>query len=340
MESSKRTLKHNDEDTSSSTSSLRPNAKQPRLEEANVSQDNDKIHNNNNDTNLNSIQTTTASSSTTTTTTTTTTNGNDVEIIDVAESVGLKTDSRIEVLWDLTFDGNEQDENNNNNKSHDDGGGSNNCTPSAETRWWGGKIQDYDGRTYNIDDNENDHVIVPIRSIDYDPYPPSFPDRSIEDVCFLSNHSILNLSSMSRSFWRMEGDTWEPTSNDDGEDEEDNILVGSLPNIDHDTNGDIDDEISVTSTSQEDALREVLDTILKSALEKSGVMQKMNSLDRSSQSVVASKIAATKERLVTKLLEKLNSDDQNNVAKNGVDKVITPDLIKTVMAELGDELQN
>lgn len=234
------------------------------------------------------------------------------EIVDVAETLSLKPGSRIEVRWDLSFDDTEQNQPE----------GNVNTTPQSETRWWGGNLLPDDGRTYTLNTGD-DQVTVPIRSIDYDPYPPSFQDRSIEDVCFLSNHSLLNVSSDSRTCWRVEGDSWEPSPNDDldveGCDEE-----------------DIDDEISVASASQEDGLREVLDTILKSAVEKSGIMAKMQSLDRSKQSEMATKIAATKERLVEKLLEKLNNNDEND----GVEKVITPDIVKTVMSELANELIN
>ena len=238
------------------------------------------------------------------------------EIVDVAEVLNLKPGSRIEVRWDLMT----VDDNTEQNQQE----GNDNTTPqsSSETRWWGGNLLPDDGRTYTIN-NGDDQVTVPIRSIDYDPYPPSFQDRSIEDVCFLSNHSLLNVSSESRTCWRVEGDSWEPSPNDDLDDEGCDVE-------------DIDDEISVASVSQEDGLREVLDTILKSVVEKPGIMAKMQSLDRSKQSEMATKIAATKERLVKKLLEKLNDNDEND----GVEKVITPDIVKTVMSELAKELIN
>lgn len=236
------------------------------------------------------------------------------EIVDVTKPLGLKVGSRIEVRWELHFD---EDDNN----------------PKLETRWWGGTLLEADGRTHTLQ-NGNDKVTVPIHSIDYDPYLPSFPDRSIEDVCFLSNRSLLNISSVSRTCWRLEGDSWEPSAQDLEE-----VADETTPNngAECDANNDDDDEISVTSTSQEDGLREVLDTILKTALESSGVMAKMRLMEMSLQSTMAEKIASTKEKLITKFLEKLNNED--NDTSNGVDRVITPELVQNVMAELGNELR-
>ena len=235
------------------------------------------------------------------------------EIVDVTTSLSLKAGSRIEVRWELHFD---EDENN----------------PKLETRWWGGTLLEADGRTHTLQ-NGNDKVTVQIHSIDYDPYLPNFPDRSIEDVCFLSNRSLLNISSVSRTCWRLEGDSWEPSAQDLEE-----VADETTPNngVEYDANED-DDEISVASTSQEDGLREVLDTILKTALESSGVMAKMRLMERSKQSIMAEKIASTKEKLITKFLEKLNNENDN--ASNGVDRVITPELVQNVMAELGNELR-
>jgi hypothetical protein len=285
----------------------------------------------------------------------TNTNGAD-EIIDVANMLSLKPGTRIEVKWDLSFDNDaptgdtiHKDEGTGNGPGNGPGNGHDNGTTVAssaeasnkssqdttalltsESRWWGGTLLSEDKRTYTIDNGDDDKAIVPLRSIDYDPYLPSFPDRSIEDVCFLSNHSLFNISSESRTCWRLEGDGWEPSSNTHDE------IMDQSNRIDTESNeNECDDEISVASASQEDGLREVLDTILKSALEKSGVMEKMNNMERSTQSIMAAKIATTKERLVEKFMEKLNDDEDH-----GLDKVVTPELVSSVMAELGKELRS
>lgn len=267
-----------------------------------------------------------------------------IEILDVAETIGLKPGTRVEVRWDLSFDDNEKVDINDNNIDNDkkdaDTGeqNDNSTTQRSETRWWGGTLLPDDGRTFTIN-NDNDEVTVPLRSIDYDPYLPSFPDRSIEDVCFLSPHFLLNVSSDSRSCWRLEGDTWEPSEEDEDEDNGETFIFDSIPNTERGSSeGDIDDEISVASASQEDGLREVLDTILRNALQTSGVMEKMKSLEPSLQSTMAEKIATTKDKLVEKMLAKLNNDGANNQG-NGIDNVITPELVKSVMSELGNELR-
>ena len=78
-------------------------------------------------------------------------------------------------------------------------------------------------------------------------------------------------------------------------------------------NGDVDhaeddDDISVTSTSCEGAVNVILDTVLQAALEKVGVVGRMNQLNPSQQRIAAEKIAKAKEKLSEKLSEQLRND--------------------------------
>lgn len=249
----------------------------------------------------------------------------EVVIVDVADDIGLtQPNVRIEVRWELSFDVDDNGEGDQPNVAAS-ADNQESSSKSVTKVWWGGILLKADGRTYKIQDG-SEEVTVPIRSIDYDPRPPDFPSRSIEDVCFLSNHSLLNIESNTKTCWRLKGSQWEQPTDD----EEEEIMKG--PNQDE-GEGD-DDEISVTSTSQEEGLRTVLDNILKSALQSSGVMEKMKTMERNQQSIMADRIARTKENLVAKLLGKLNENDGENVVK-----VVTPELIKTVMSELGSELK-
>mmetsp|Transcript_26285 Transcript_26285/g.39414 ORF Transcript_26285/g.39414 Transcript_26285/m.39414 type:complete len:310 (+) Transcript_26285:83-1012(+) len=256
----------------------------------------------------------------------------DKVVLDIADAIGLtQPNIRIEVRWDLSYD---VDDN-----GADDGHRVATSTDNKESGdksvtkvWWGGILQKADDRTYKIQDG-NDEVTVPIHSIDYDPYPPEFPNRSTEDVCFLSNHSLLNIESNTKTCWRLMGSTWEPSTDDDAEGE------ASHESCQLEGREEEDDEISVTSTSEEEGLRTVLDNVLKLALQSSGVMEKMKTMERTQQSIMADKIARTKENLISKLLEKLNeNNDENSHNTNGVGRVVTPELIKTVMSELGNEL--
>jgi len=290
-------------------------------------------------------------------------------IIDIAETLNLQPGARIEVQWDLHFD----------HLDHDDDDDDAPPPHEKQTRWWGGTLLQPDSRTHTLQDDHDDEspsssatavaispskqdaVTVPIRVIDYDAYiEGGFLDRSLEDVCFLSDHSLLNVDSDARAYWRKEGEDWEPSL---GMDEEERKLM-AMPRFDGAAavaaagvaGGaaaaaayQSDDDISVASTSREDALRVVLDTVLQSAMQKAGVMGKMSKLEASQRSVMAEKIARVREKLTEKLMEQLNRDDAdadaagNNGGNSldndqGLEKVITKEHVAKVMQELQKDL--
>jgi hypothetical protein len=165
-------------------------------------------------------------------------------------------------------------------------------------------------------------MLVPIYSLDYDPYPEGgFEKRSTEDVCFLSDHSLLNMGSNTRAYWRLEGDSWDaPIENE--EDQQD--CEGEEED---------DDEISVASSSREDALNTVLDSVLKAALAKSGIMEKMKTLQPSQQCLMAEKIAQAKKKLTESLLDQLREEGDVE------DLVVTPEHIRKCMESFGKDLK-
>jgi hypothetical protein len=243
-------------------------------------------------------------------------------IVDIAQTLDLKPGDRIEVQWDLHFD-------------EPSTAAPVDTVSRKQTRWWGGILLHPDSRTRTLqDDNDHEHghdqsqsqikdeVTVPIRVIDYDPYlEGGFPERSLEDVCFLSDHSLLNVASETRAYWRKEGEVWEPALDTDAEERV--LMEGLPPSVSADqmnANGNLsDDEISVASTSKEDALKVVLDTVLMNAMNKAGIMGKMTQLEASQQSLMAEKIAGAKEMLTQKLMEQLNNTNGNSISESGVD---------------------
>jgi hypothetical protein len=249
-------------------------------------------------------------------------------VIDIAQTVNLQPGARIEVQWDLHFENNDIDSIIPNNNDDNNNEKDQTITTTQQTRWWGGTLLHPDSRTHTLQDSDSkiqDQVTVPIRVIDYDPFPEGgFLERSLEDVCFLSDHSLLNVASDTRACWRKEGEEWEPRLDAD---EEERVLMGGLPaglaaaNVHGNNAGDAsdDDSISVASASKEDALKVVLDSVLLSAMQKSGIMDKMNQLEASQQSFMAAKIAMAKEKLSQKLMEQLN--DTSNSNGNGDDSL-------------------
>jgi len=126
-------------------------------------------------------------------------------------------------------------------------------------------------------------------------------------------HGLFNLGDGSGAHWRRAGSNWEPPQDDgDCDEEEANFSPSSCP---------------------EDSLRQILDRVLETALRKSGVAERMASLDGLAVRVVAERIGAAKEKLARKLLDGARGSD-------GVDAelVITPENVKKCMEELGREL--
>lgn len=233
-------------------------------------------------------------------------------VIDVTKDINLEPGARLQVQWDLHFDDNDHQ-----------------GVEKKQTMWWGGTLLQPDGRTHELQDGD-DRVTVPIRVIDYDPYVEGgFQERSLEDVCFLSDHSLLNVASDSRAYWRREHDDWEPSGDMD---EEERKIMSTEDNVS-------DDEISVSSTSKEDALTIILDTVLQNALQKAGIMEKMEKLDAFQQRLMADKISRAKQKLTDKLLEQVASNDADHEnAAVGVETVITKDHIAKCMEELQNDL--
>lgn len=304
---------------------------------------------------------------------------NNENIIDIAHAIDLKPGSRIEVRWDLHFgdttdtpdnvsaNANVNTDNTDAKINPESSATTATATPESitQTRWWGGTLLHSDGRMHTLDDQgSNDMVQVPIRVIDYDPYiEGGFPDRSLEDVCFLTDHSLLNMGSSeseSRMWWRKESDTWMPSS--DMDEEERKLMYGPVSPSRGQNNSNSaaaasnmsDDEISVTSTSREDALKVVLNTVLQGALQKAGIGEKMNQLHPSQQSFMAEKIARAKEKLAENLMKQLNNsgaaataptgengagEGEGGESKNGGDVeqgVITKEHVQKCMEELKD----
>jgi len=104
---------------------------------------------------------------------------NEEGVLDICNQIGLKAGHRLEVEWQLE-------------ETPEEGG-----EPKLVTRWWGCTLQPYDGRT-----NEG----VAVRVLDYDPYPAGgFPERSLEEVIFLSHDLCISPENHAEFKFRPEG---------------------------------------------------------------------------------------------------------------------------------------
>ena len=296
----------------------------------------------------------------------------------------LRPGDRIEVKWDLHVDVPIETAAAAADDAHDAAaGGSNddadanashqnqNQTPAKQqirmrtttvTKWWGAVLLPPDGRTHVLTDDGGDFgsspvptpkkpadaATVPVRTLDYDAMPShGFPDRSVEDVVILSDHTLLNMSSGTRAHYRLEGTGWEPSdleqigadglcSADLGEvDGAAALPVAATPSS---------NDAAASSTSPfvtvngEEGIRTVLDSVLMKAM--TGVSDQLGRLNAAQQRVVAAKIADAKEKLVAKMVEARDGGGSGGGSANdGAGRtVITPEYVKQCMEEVGKEL--
>lgn len=103
------------------------------------------------------------------------------ETVDLAVQLGFKNGDRLQVEWELV----------------DPDAEDNNGEEQMTTRWWGCTLLPHDGRTEDT---------VAIRTLDYDPYPQGgFPERSQEDVIFLSHEILISPETHAEFRYRPEG---------------------------------------------------------------------------------------------------------------------------------------
>eukprot|EP00978_Attheya_sp_CCMP212_P031983 scaffold122884_cov51-Attheya_sp.AAC.2 len=231
-------------------------------------------------------------------------------VSDVCEMVELKLGDRVQVMWEVHMD-------NIIGENPDAAAAAAVGASSSHKHWWTATLLLKDDRTHELvaddDDVDDKPVVVPIRTLDYDPYPQGgFPERSLEDVCFLSEHSILNVSSESNAYYRKEGDNWEPT-----DDYEERIMEA----VEADTAEAESQLVSGNGANKEESMRFILDTVLQASLASTGGHTKMQHMNPAQRLAVAEKIATAKERLLERIMQ------------HDGDGVITAETVRTFMAE-------
>lgn len=214
--------------------------------------------------------------------------------------------TRIQVKWDLHVDDPPPISENSNSETNTE----TNITPSNQMEiWWGATILPHDGSSYHILHDTDDQIKVPIRTLDYDPYPSlGFTEPELAQVVFTNDHSCMDIQS-NQSFWfRMEGSDWtekDVLKKDESGAEESVSLLG------------------------EEGLSSILDTVLTSTFDNHPVIQqKFQKLSRAQQCHISDKIRHVKEKMVQKLMQSTSDKGRE----------ITPEQVKQCMDEIGMEM--
>lgn len=255
------------------------------------------------------------------------------EILDVAAQLGFKTNDRIEVqftIYDDEADSDAADASDKPSKNDEASTSATSVSVKGATKvWWQATINGATGETHTINDDEKDEtetanpalkspegkdVIVPIYALNYDPMESmGFPDNSVEEVAFISEHTLLNISSDEMMTFRRFGDPTPPSSPME--------------------------EDSTTASSEEpskflskDETRTLIDTIMQKSFKNTGMDQKMKALPASQQMMIAERISHAKDVFFEKIVGEMER-------KKDGEKVLTGAMVKKCMAEMGEEMR-
>ncbi|KAL7462161.1 hypothetical protein ACHAXS_002548 [Conticribra weissflogii] len=246
----------------------------------------------------------------------------------------------------------------NNNNDGNDNDAEREAKTEVATMWWAASLVKNTGRTHILTDEEleegeaddcltaaaqrpdnprgrkknnpgdapgeHDPVQVPVYELNYDPMPDyGYPDHSVEEVCFVSDHVLLNLSTQEMMTFKREGAPSPPTSPREE-------LFLRFPNLDErllaDGNAPGTERI-VEEFSDEDELRTYMNRIMEESFRKSGFDVKMKKLSPAKQRIVAEKIGKAKEALLGKMMRELNMMERGK-------KVLTGDVVRKCVGEM------
>ena len=216
------------------------------------------------------------------------------EVLDLAETLGLKSGTEIEVQWEIHNDSKPDPSKNTAAPAASTTGtdASTAQTPSVSLHWWKAKLLEHDGRTTDS---------VAIRTLLYEPRPDlGFPKESREDVVFLGRDVLVTSTNSNADQWDTDPEN-----------------VNQMPYRRIDA-GSINDEVFFYN---EDQLEEQLNTLLMGAFSKNQAA--WNAMPTAQQAIIAEQINKKKKQLASILRAE---------AKQNNNQVITPEAIKDILA--------
>jgi hypothetical protein len=181
------------------------------------------------------------------------------------------------------------------------------------------------------------NVRVPIYEIVYDPLPQmGFPDYSTEEIAFISNVTLLNLSTEEMMNFRKEGDLASPAASSSASSPIGAVLEGG-------GEGGLlfADEVATTTTTTsnnpneickefrtEDDIRQYMNELMQKTMLSTGLNSRMDTLPRSQQNVIATRINKALEGLLGKIMEETGRME-------GGSRVVTAEVVRRCMDQMG-----
>lgn len=236
-------------------------------------------------------------------------------------SLGLHGGEHVEVLWTMGPD----------TDDHTQSGGA--CARKEEVSadrkntvemWWPAIVCDPTDKVHLLlDPDTGESLEVPVHALRYCPRPDDgFPEPSIDDVCFVNEHRLLDLQFDGLVYWRRLGSTWEPPPFSDEEDEDLVERPGqSQPNPD----------FAALKGCEREAIGELVEGVVGSLLRAHA--SHLRGMPATRQLAIAERMAAMRKKLVDRIL-----DYQRSKSAGGGEVVIDDSTMRGILDNLGSEL--
>mmetsp|Transcript_18436 Transcript_18436/g.39613 ORF Transcript_18436/g.39613 Transcript_18436/m.39613 type:complete len:288 (+) Transcript_18436:156-1019(+) len=242
-----------------------------------------------------------------------------MEVVDVAAELSFQPGDRIEVKWTINDDDSEEEgQENNELKGKAENGENAKCI----SVWWPatlcGKTDEMHTLSYEErQESEVAHdltpdVKVPIYKLNYAPLEEhGFETHSLEDVAFISNQTLLNLSTDEMMTFRKVGEPSPPSS----------------PSPNEEEIAKVDESAISREFDGQDEVGSFMNQLMQQCLKNTGMDEKMKSLPKSQQLIMAERIQKAKDGFLGKMMEETDKMGPGN-------KIITADVVRRCMAQM------
>ncbi|KAL3775247.1 hypothetical protein ACHAWO_012998 [Cyclotella atomus] len=222
---------------------------------------------------------------------------------DIPAELNLTPGTRLQVKWTICDDDDDE--------AAEEETSAKPSSPKSIQVWWTATLQPKTPSFHTLTPETKDEmdlfdqgdVTLTIYELDYDPLPSmDFHERSIEQVAFVSEKTLLNLSTDELMIYRKEGEESPPPSPVPSEEEGERYVNPS--------------EIS-----------ELMDGIIQKSMDK--LMPRMNGLPMDVRQKIAEKLKRSKEKLYEGLM-----GEMERVGGGGGERVVTGEVVRRVIREM------
>lgn len=202
----------------------------------------------------------------------------------------------LEVKWTI----NDDDDSEVNTKATNEDGG-----PKDITVWWAATLCEKTEKMHTLTpQEEKKDVQIPIYTLNYAPLEElGFETHSLEDVAFISNRTLLNLSTNEMMTFRKPGEPSPPPSPTPRE------------------------AVMAREFASPDEMGSFMNHLMQQCLKSTGMDEKMDNMPAAERLLVAERITRAKEGLFAKMMEETEKMEDGK-------KVVTAEVVNRCMAQM------